>query len=246
MRLLLANPNTTSAITDLMAVAARRVAMPGTEIKPVTAQQGAAVIGSRMEMLIGDYASLEMVAQEGDDCDAIIIAASIDSGLRAVRQMMSVPVIGLTEAALHAACLCGGRFGLVVSTPRTGVIMREMVEGYGLASRLAGVRHAGAEPQALMANPDEARQSILRATRELVEQDLAEAVILIGAVMAGIPEQIRDEVPVPVLEGVSCAVPMAEALARMGLRKARTGSFAMPAGRVVTGIAPTLQARFRT
>jgi allantoin racemase len=46
MRILLANPNTTQAVTDTIAAAARAVAGPGTEIVPVTARFGAAVIGT--------------------------------------------------------------------------------------------------------------------------------------------------------------------------------------------------------
>ena len=119
MRLLIVNPNTTQAITGLLAQTARSLASPGTAIKAVTGAFGAQVIASRMEMTIGDYAAFDLAARESGDCDAVIIGASIDSGLRAVRQMFPGPVIGLTEAALHVACMTAGRFGLVASNLRT-------------------------------------------------------------------------------------------------------------------------------
>ena len=244
MRILLANPNTTEGITQGMAEAGRAVASPGTVIKAVTSDFGAQVIGSRMEMVIGDYAAMELVAREGEGCDAVIIAAAIDSGLRAIRQMMPCPVIGLTEAALHTACLLGSRFGMVVSSGRVSTVMREMVSGYGLASRLAGMRWLGLEASAIYADPGAVRAEIARCATELAEQDQAEVVILIGAVMAGMPAQVQAQVPVPVIEGVTCAVPLAEALARMRPHKPSGGSFALPKGRGVAGLGPALTARF--
>ncbi|WP_270933521.1 aspartate/glutamate racemase family protein [Falsiroseomonas oryzae] len=244
MLILLANPNTSAGITDGMAKAACAAASPGTEIKPVTAGFGAKVIGSRMEMVIGDYASLDLVAREGAGCDAVIVAAAIDSGLRAVKQMMSCPVLGLTEAALHAACLVGGSFGLVVSSGRTGIVMREMVAGYGLSSRLAGVRSVGIDPAALYAEPEAALDRLATTALALVEHDGADAVVLIGAVMAGLPPLLQTRVPVPVLEGVACAVPLAEAMVRIAPAKATAGSFARPHGREVSGVGDALAARF--
>lgn len=244
MRILLANPNTTEGITALMAAAVRATAAPGTEIKPVTAGFGAAVIGSRMEMVVGDYASLSLVAREAEGCDAVIVAAAIDSGLRAIKQMLPVPVVGLTESAIHAANLTGGRFGLVVSSTRTGTVMREMVEGYGLGSRLAGIRALGSDASAVYGDLEGSARAITTAACLLAEEDHAEAVVLIGAVMAGMPARIADRVPVPVIEGVSAAVVLAEGLARLNLRKPALGSFAPPGRRAVAGIDPALAARF--
>lgn len=244
MRILLANPNTTNGITRGMAEAGQAVASPGTIIRAVTSDFGAQVIGSRMEMVVGDYAALELVAREGEDCDAVIIAAAIDSGLRAVRQMMPCPVIGLTEAALHTACMLGSRFGLVVSSGRVSTVMREMVAGYGLESRLAGVRWLGLEASAIYADPGAVLDEIAIRATELAEQDQADVVILIGAVMAGMPQRVQARVLVPVIEGVTCAVPLAEALARMRPHKPSGGSFARPLGRGVAGLGPALSARF--
>ncbi|WP_431283178.1 aspartate/glutamate racemase family protein [Humitalea sp. 24SJ18S-53] len=244
MKLLLANPNTTPAITERMAAAARAVAAPGTEIKPATGRLGASVIASRMEMTIGDYANLELVASEGGDCDAVIVASAIDSGLAAIRQMMDVPVIGITEAALHTACLVGGRFGLVVSSARTGTILREMVAAYGLTSRLAGIRATNIEAQYTLNDPDAVKDAVIRTACALVEEDQTDSVILTSAVMAGMPAQIADRVPVPVMEGVACAVVLAEALVRLGLRKATSGSYARPQGRQVSRLGEALMRRF--
>jgi allantoin racemase len=244
MRLLLANPNTTQAVTDTIAAAARAVASPGTEIVPATARFGARVIGTRSEMAIAEHAALELLARESTGCDAAIIGASIDSGLRAAREMFAFPVLGLTESALHVACLAGGRFGTVTLSHRSVYPLREMVEGYGLASRCGGMRAADATPHDLLAAPERVADLIVAEARILVEQNMVDVIVLIGAVMAPMAARVQPHLPVPVVEGVSCAVALAEALVRLRLPKPRAGGYAALPKRDVIGVDPALAARF--
>jgi len=244
MRILLANPNTSSAVTDAIAAAARGVALPGTEIKPVTARFGARVIGTRTEMAVAEHAVLELLAREAEGCEAAIIGASIDSGLRAAREMLAVPVLGLTEAALHVACLSGGRFGAVTLARRSQPILREMIEGYGLAQRCGGLRAVEVGPLELLDAPDRVAGLIAGAAAELVEREMVDCVVLVGAVMAGMPARVQPLLKVPVIEGVRCAVTLAEALVRLGLPKPTEGGYAALPRRELVGVDPALAARF--
>ena len=56
MRILVANANTTEAITALCAEAARAAASPGTTIIPATPRFGPAVISTRAENIIAGHA----------------------------------------------------------------------------------------------------------------------------------------------------------------------------------------------
>jgi allantoin racemase len=244
MRLLIANPNTTQSVTDTIAAAARAAAAPGTEIVAATARFGARVIGTRAEMAIAEHAALDLLAREAAGCDAAIIGASIDSGLRAAREMLAIPVLGLTESALHVACLLGGRFGAVTLSRRSAYPLREMVEGYGLAARCGGIRAAEAGPLDLLHAPGRVAELIVAEAESLIAQDMVDVIVLIGAVMAGMPARVQPRLPVPVIEGVSCAVALAESLARLRLPKPRAGGYAALPPRDLVGVDPALAARF--
>ncbi len=244
MRLLLANPNTTQAVTDAMAVAARAVAGGGTEIMAVTAKFGARVMATRTEAAIGEHASLSLLAQESDGCDAAIIGASLDSALRAAREMLAMPVLGLTESSLHVACMTGARYGAIATSPRSAITLREMAEGYGLASRCAGIASLGVSAEEILTDPAGREAAIVAAAADLIE-DGADVIVLNGAVMAGMPARVQARIAVPVLEGVSCAVLLAEGLVRLRLPKARAGSYAALPLREQIGLDPALAARFR-
>lgn len=238
MRILLANPNTSESVTEAMAAVARRMASPGVEIKPATARFGARVIGTRSEMAVAEHASLSLLAAEADGCDAVIIGASLDSALRAAREMLAVPVLGLTESVLHVACLHGVRFGAVTTSGRSAATLREMIELYGLAGRCAGIGTLATTPLAILADPGAMAAAVGEAVAGLVEQG-ADVVVLIGAVMADMPARVQADVPV--LEGVSCAVALAEAMVRLGVKKGRGAGLPQ---RDVVGLDPALAARF--
>ena len=242
MKILLVNANTTAAVTLRIAAEARRIAAPGTEILPVTGMFGALIIGTRAEMAVAEHTALDLVATHGAGVDAVVIGVSFDVGLRALRELAPVPVVGMTEAACLMACTLGGRFGIVTYGARSAVILREIVAGYGLAGRLAGVHGLDATPADMLKDPQALHAQIAGAACELAQRDGAEAVILAGAVMAGLPPLLQEQVPCPLVEGIACGIGVAELLARLAPAKARSGSFAAIGERASAGLGPELAA----
>ncbi|MEJ1160146.1 aspartate/glutamate racemase family protein [Prosthecomicrobium sp. N25] len=239
MRILVLNANTTAFVTERAAAEARRVASSGTEILPVTGDFGAAVMASRVECAIGEHAAVTLAARHAGGTDGVLIAVSYDTGLEALREMLPVPVLGMTEAALLTACTLGARIGLVCFGARVQPLYAERVRRYGLESRIAAwtvlettAPYSPGDTTALDAD-------LVAAAAGLVVQG-AEAVILLGAVMAGASRRIEDRVPVPVLDGIRAGLPLLEGLVRSRYRKPETGSYAPVAGRSLTGVDPAI------
>ena len=53
MKLLIANPNTSTGVTDRLVASGKLVASPGTELIPMTAPRGVPYIATRAEAAIG-------------------------------------------------------------------------------------------------------------------------------------------------------------------------------------------------
>jgi allantoin racemase len=242
MRLLVANANTTEAITQACAAAARAAAAPGTEILPATPRFGPAVISSRAENAIASHALLELLADHAGTVDACLLAVSHDTALEAARQMMPCPVVGMTEAACLVGCMVGGRFGIVTFG---GIeTYRELVARHGLSSRLAGLAGVDATPQQAVADPDGVGAKVLAAVGSLAAQG-ADSVVLAGAALAGFDRRLQSRAPVALLDGMACGVRMAELLAALNLPKPASGSFAACTGRASNGLSPALAALLR-
>ena len=245
MRLLLLNANTSSFVTDKVASAARATANRDTEIVPVTADFGARIITTRTELAIASHATVDLLAAHASGCDAVVIAVSYDVALAAAREMLNIPVVGITEAALLTACMLGGRIGVLVWGRRVLPVYQELIASYGLTSRVAGWRAVeSSAPYDAAGDQSEADALAIAAARDLVERDGAEVIVLTGAVMAGVPERLQPSIDVPVLDGVSCAVRQAELLVGLQAIKPKTGSYAAPGPRESDGLSPGLQAFF--
>jgi allantoin racemase len=240
MRLLVVNPNTTAAVTAACAEVARRVAAPGTEIVPLTGEFGARIISSRAENAVAQHALMTLLAKNADGADAVLLAVSYDTGLLAARELLNIPVVGMTEAGMIAALLLGARFGVV--TFGTPDVYRELIRERGFDSRLAGLVSVETAATDAYAKPQAVAERVVAAANRLVEEDRAEAVVLCGAAMAGMAAKLRDHVPVPLVDGIAAGVPLCEMLVRLGTVAPRRGSLVTPAGRETVGLDPALAA----
>src|SRR5262245_11876241 len=120
---------------------------------------------------------VDLMARHAPGCDAALIAVSYDTALDAARQLLPIPVVGMTEAALLTACMLGGQTG-IVTFGRTGLPMyQELVARYGLAGRVAGWGVIEA-PSAFQPGDTSATDRLVVAeAKRLVEQEGAETVI---------------------------------------------------------------------
>jgi Asp/Glu/hydantoin racemase len=243
MQLTLINPNISQSVTDVMLREARRVASPGIEIEGVTADFGSQYIENRIEASIAAHAVLEVIAGHWDTTDAFIISAFGDPGLLAAREYAAVPVVALEESALLVARTLGTRVSIVAPTPRLAAWFAETAEQWGLADCVVSCEAQGQSVVDIETARETLRDSILEASLDAVRTHRAEVVIIGGGPVAGIAHEIEAEVPVPVIDGVSCAVLMAELLVRLGPRPPTTGTFATPARKLWRGVSDKLPGR---
>jgi Asp/Glu/hydantoin racemase len=242
MKLLLINPNISDSVSQLIRAEALRSAAPGTEVDVVTAPFGVAYIETRFESMIGAYATAQLAAEHHARYDAVVVAAFGDPGLAALREALPIPVTGLTEAALASAHLLGHRISIIAISQRIQAWYREVVEGYGFGSRLAGIR-ALDRPLASIGGVQEDHANALKALAErAVDEDGAEVIILAGAPLAGLARSLKGQLPVPVVDGVSSAVCHAQTLVALQPGRARRGSFSAPPSKTNQGLTPAMQA----
>jgi len=228
MRLLLVNPNISDSVSALIRAEAGRSAAPDTQLEVLTAPFGVAYIETRFEAMIGAYAAAQLACEHAPRYDAVVVAAFGDPGLAALREVLPVPVTGLTEAALASAHLLGHRISIIAISQRIRAWYREVVEGYGFGGRLASIR-ALDRPLERIGGVQEDHSLALQALAErAVDEDGADVIVLAGAPLAGLARSLRGRLPVPVVDGVSSAVRHAETLAALQPGRASRGSFAPP------------------
>jgi allantoin racemase len=243
MRILLLNPNTTAAITDRLYQAAAEVAAPETVLVPLTAPRGVPYIAARAEAQIGGAVALEMLAREHRNVDAAIIAAFGDPGLLAARELFDIPVIGMAEAAMLAACMLGRSFAIITFASALGPWYRECVDMHGLGGRCAGIRMLDGGFRSISDVQEEKEDLLVELANHAVAELEADVVILAGAPLAGLAKKVKSRIPVPVVDQVQAAVKLAESVLALDTNKATAGTFRRPAAKPTIGLPLELQSR---
>jgi allantoin racemase len=235
LRILVINPNTSAAVTDLVAARVRAIAGERAAIVPITGGFGARYIASRAAAAIAGHAALEALAEHVAGCDAVYLACFGDPGLAALKEISPVPVVGMAEASCQAACSRGERFAIVTGGALWEPMLREFVAGLGLSERLAAVRTIAPAGDEIARDPEAALAHLAAACTACATQDGADVVILGGAALAGLAARIQPAVPVPVL----CSI---EAGAHAVLAAADAGRCATSAPAVDSiGLSPSLE-----
>lgn len=239
MKILILNPNTTAAMTDQLIAVARTVALPDTELVPLTAPRGVPYIATRSESQIAGAVVLEMIAEHGD-ADAVVIGAFGDPGLLAARELFDVPIVGMAEAAMLSASLVGERFAIVAMSASFSQWYQDSVALYGMSHRSVGVVAPGSLSSPLQIGREELREAVREVAQSVIGSRGADVVILGGAPLAGLAADLSGELAAAVVEPIAAAVLQAEGAVRLGARP--RGGMGRPFGKGSAGLSGALAA----
>lgn len=243
MRILLINPNTSTAITDRLMAVARQAALPGTEIVGLTAPRGVPYIASRTEAQIGGVAVLEMLADHHKDFDAAIVAAFGDPGLSAARELFDLPIVGMAEASMITSLFLGRRFALVTFTNALSDWFQECVDLNGFGDRCCAIRTLSTAIESVSDVQEEKETLLVDLMLQTVKEDRPDVIILAGAPLAGLAAKVADRIPVPLVDQMAAAVAQAETLVRMKPIKGTQGAYRRPPAKATIGLAANLARR---
>jgi allantoin racemase len=235
MRLLVVNVNTTASMTESIAASARSVAAPGTEIIGVTPAFGAESVEGNFESYLAAVAVMDAVARYDGPFDAVVQAGFGEHGREGLQEMLDVPVVDITEAAGHVASLIGHRYSVVTTLDRAVPLIEDRLLLAGLAARCASVRSSGLSVLQLEEDPAIAVKAIVREAELAVREDHAEVICLGCGGMAGLDDAVRSATGVPVVDGVTAAVKLAESLVGLGLSTSKVRTYATPRAKRTTG-----------
>ena len=238
MKIRVVNPNTSAAMTARIGAAAQAVAAAGTLIEAVNPSFGAASIEDHHDDVWAAAGVTEQVhAGEAAGADAFVIACFGDPGLHAARELARGPVIGIAEAAFHAATLLATGFSIVTTLTRTCVIAGHLVQQYGFERRCRGIHGTDIAVLELEDAASRAFERILACAQQALAHDRSGAIVLGCAGMTDLCRALQQQLGVPVIDGVGAAVKLAESLVRLGLRTRKRGDYAAPLAKAYAGLA---------
>lgn len=223
MRILVINPNSTASMTAAIGEAARRAAAPGTAVAAVNPPDGPAAIQGAADgeaALPGLFAVFEREVMQAHSCDAVVVACFDDTGLTALKARSPVPVVGIGEAGFLAAMLVAERFSVVTTLAVSLPVIEANLAAYGWAGRCARVRASGVPVLDLEGGAQAVVERIAAEIERALAEDGCQAIVLGCAGMADLAGGMSERFGVPVIDGVTAAVALCEALHRAGIDNA--------------------------
>jgi allantoin racemase len=238
MRIHIVTPVTTRGVRSLDDVA--HLAHAGLTITHSILESGPPSIESEYDEALAVPATIaEVVKAERSGADAVILDCMGDPGMRAAREMVSIPVLGPGETSMHLAAMLGQRFGYVTVLNSVKPMTRNVMRLAGVEDRLASIRVVDIPVLELESRIDEAKQRLGACAVKAVEEDDADVIILgctgflgcASAIGAHLADHGHD---VPVIDPVPATLCIAEGIVRAGLSHSKL-CFPLPRPKVIAG-----------
>lgn len=205
-------------MTASIADAAGLVASPDTTITAVNPSDGPPSIQGAQDgedAWPGLLQIFEDRLSSGHPYDAVIIACFDDTGLLELKSRTSVPVLGIGEAAFHAAMMLGGKFSVVTTLAVSVPVIEDNIQRYGFADRCIKVRASGVPVLDLEDEGSMAETTIRNEAKVAIQDDKCDVIVLGCAGMADLAASMTKSFNLPVVDGVAAAVGFCEGLSRM-------------------------------
>jgi allantoin racemase len=159
--------------------------------------------------------------------DAIIIDCMGDPGLNACREVVSIPVLGPCQTAMHVASMLGHRFSFLTVLERLRPMIAHMVAAYGLQENYASFEAVDVPVLDIHQDLGSLSNALSDKAHKAVKQNHAGAIILGCTGFLGCAEAIRaallkDNIDVPVIDPIPLALHVADALVKTQLSHSKS------------------------
>lgn len=202
--LIFLNPNASEEMTAAMRQTLSPFDIDGLSFRCVTSEAGPAIIETQHDLDSCVPPMLALAAGLEHEAVGFVVACFSDPGILSLREMTSLPVVGMQESSVSVALSLGRRFGIIAMAPASVQRQRRSIATATLSKRWAGSRalnHAPGDYSDFESTLD----AMVETGRALRDDDGADVVILGCAGMAGFRRPLEDTLQLPVVDPVEAA-----------------------------------------
>jgi allantoin racemase len=209
----------------------KEYAGPGTDVGIEDVAEGPASIESMYEEYLSIPATARRAVElEQQGWEALILGCYGDPGLDALRELVSIPVVGPGEATALVAASLGHRFSIITITESVIAPTERQIRNVGVGEKLASVRVVGIPVLELHHDRERTIAATVEQGHKAIKEDRADTLI-VGCMSMGfleIAEAAGTELGVPFLNPARVSLKFAEALVGAGLTHSRKAYMVPP------------------
>lgn len=220
MRILIINPNSDIKMTDAIRTSAVEFADGRFEVVCESTPGAPKFIETYEDDVAAAPGMLRLLKEYEPACDAFVVACHGDPNLDAMKEATVKPVVGIGEASMKIASMLGHSFSVVTTAKRSIPHKEAQARKYHLHDLMVSVRAPDRD-----ASDCADEDLFLELARQAKEQDLAEVIVLGCAGLTGMDKVIQEQLGIPTLDGVVCALILAEGMVRYGVSTSKVLGF---------------------
>lgn len=191
---------------------------PGVTVEARRNERGPASIESMWEEYLAVPGLLDMVPElEREGFDAVVPGCFGDPGIDAIRELVTIPVLGPGATSMLVAANLGHRFAVVTVLENVVRPLENLARLTGVEPKLAAVRQIGIPVLELNSDPGATFARLLDTCRETIERDRADVIVLGCGTLSFRAAEAREALGVPVVNPLQVTLRMAELLVSAGL-----------------------------
>ena len=208
MKILIINPNSDQQMGKDIQAFAENFAKKRFEVVCESTPGAPAFIETYEDISKAAPGMIRLARENESQFDAFVVACHYDPHLDVMKEILKKPVVGIGEASIKIASMLGPRFSILTTDDHSIPIHEQLVRKYNQYEALASVRAPGKDNEGCSEE-----EQYLSTAKRATEKDRADVIVLGCAGLTGIYKRLRQELDVPVLEGVICALIIAAGLA---------------------------------
>jgi allantoin racemase len=164
------------------------------------------------------------LAAQREGFDAVCIDTMSDTGVAALRSVLSIPVIGPGRHSMLTALMLGKRFSILTMWDAWRPLYDKTLADLDLGARCASIRAANIPPDnrnLLAGKESRVFPKLEEVALRCVHEDGADVIILGSTTMHGAHAYLAERLPVPVINPGPLSYRLAESAIRLGLSHSR-------------------------
>lgn len=191
---------------------------PGVTVEARKNARGPASIESMWEEYLSVPGLLDLVPElEREGFDAVVPGCFGDPGIDAIRELVTIPVLGPGATSMLVAANLGHRFSVVTVLENVVRPLENLARLTGVEPKLAAVRQIGIPVLELNSDPEATFARLLDACRETIDRDRADVIVLGCGTLSFRAAEAQEALGVPVVNPLRVTLRMAELLVSAGL-----------------------------
>ena len=228
-RILVVNPNTNPKNTKVIADAIAPFVPLGVKVETVSPDKGPVGLESYYHNYIASVnVHKRIVEAEKEGYDGVVIACYGDPGIEGAKELVDIPVVGITEASYALARILATKFLVVVSAETAVPRQIRYIKSLGLPDYQYAVRPIGLTVLGVMSDRMSAKDMIAKNCEIALKETGSEIIVMGCSGFSGLRAELEKQLNVPIIDPVVAGVQVCATLINMGLSQSKVSTYKTP------------------